>query len=241
MKSYLYKNYALFTSLLFHSIIIIIVLAQTSGHRVKTIPQKFIEVGLAGNGFLNSDSKPLSAKIMNEKTKPMELKKNITTKLASNLKSPANRKENNQDKFAAHDPISPNSEQTDDEGLGNGGKGSGTRNGLPFSPERNIDNVYHVAVDRMPIPNGGLAAIESKINYPSKAKKNKIEGTVYVIAFVDEFGNVQYTTILKGIGYGCDEAAQEAVQNTKFQPGYMHGIPVKVQETINVEFRLSDN
>jgi TonB family protein len=243
MKSYLYKNYAWFVSLFFHSIIIIIVLVQTSGNKIKPEPQKLIEVGLAGNGFLNSESSPNPVDIKKEKTKNNDRKKNVTTNTLSNRKTSIKRLENEQDKFAAHDPIPNGNEQTNADGLanGNGGKGKGTGNGLPPSPENNDDNIYHVAVDQMPVPIGGLAAIESKINYPVNAKANKIEGTVYVIAFIDEFGNVQNTTVLKGIGYGCDEAAQKAVQNTKFQPGYMHGIPVKVQETINVEFRLNSN
>ncbi len=43
---------------------------------------------------------------------------------------------------------------------------------------------------------------------------------------------------LKGIGAGCDEAARDAVIATKFKPGKQRGVPVKVQVSIPVVFKL---
>ncbi len=98
--------------------------------------------------------------------------------------------------------------------------------------------VYFVAVEEMPEPIGGIAAIQSKIVYPEIAKRAGVEGKVYVLAFVDEKGNVTKVEVAKGLGAGLDEAAVGAVRQTKFKPGKQRGKPVKVQVMIPIVFRL---
>jgi len=98
--------------------------------------------------------------------------------------------------------------------------------------------VYFVAVEEMPEPIGGIAAIQQLITYPEIAKRAGVEGKVYVLAFVDEKGNVTNAKIIKGIGAGCDEAAIDAVLQTKFKPGKQRGTPVKVQVSIPIVFKL---
>jgi protein TonB len=97
---------------------------------------------------------------------------------------------------------------------------------------------YFVAVEEMPEPIGGIKAIQEKIVYPEIAKRAGVEGKVYVLAFVDETGNVTKAQVLKGIGAGCDEAALDAVLKTKFKPGKQRGKPVKVQVSIPIIFKL---
>lgn len=98
---------------------------------------------------------------------------------------------------------------------------------------------YFVAVEEMPEPIGGIGGIQSKIVYPEIAKRAGVEGRVYVLAFVDENGNVTKVNTIKGIGAGCDEAAMAAVQKTKFKPGKQRGKSVKVQVSIPVIFKLN--
>lgn len=100
------------------------------------------------------------------------------------------------------------------------------------------DETYYVAVDEMPEPIGGLYAIQSKIKYPDEAKRNGVEGKVFIQAFIDETGNVVEAKVIKGAGYGLDEAALEAVKQTKFTSGKQEGKPVKVQVTIPIIFKL---
>ncbi|MEX2116812.1 MAG: TonB family protein [Bacteroidota bacterium] len=107
----------------------------------------------------------------------------------------------------------------------------------PPSPEGD-DEVYFVAVEDLPEPIGGIAAIQKAVVYPEIAKRAGVEGTVYVEAFVDESGTVTRTNIVKGIGAGCDEAAKSAVAKTKFKPGKQRGKPVKVRMSIPIRFRL---
>lgn len=105
--------------------------------------------------------------------------------------------------------------------------------------EEEAEPVFFVAVEQQPEPIGGLEGIQKRIVYPEIAKRAGVQGRVFVKAFVDENGNVVKVELLKGIGAGCDEAAMEAVKNTKFSPGKQRGKPVKVQVSIPIVFKLN--
>jgi len=110
----------------------------------------------------------------------------------------------------------------------------------PPPPKDEIEEepTYFVAVEEMPAPIGGIKAIQEKIIYPEIAKRAGVEGKVYVLAFVNEQGEVTKAQIIKGIGAGCDEAALDAVLKTRFTPGKQRGKPVKVQVSIPIIFKL---
>jgi len=93
-------------------------------------------------------------------------------------------------------------------------------------------------VEELPEPIGGISTIQKNIIYPDLAKKAGLEGLVIIRAAIDVKGNVIKTQILKGIGGGCDEAAAEAVQKTKFKPGSQRGFPVRVWVSVPVRFKL---
>jgi periplasmic protein TonB len=99
---------------------------------------------------------------------------------------------------------------------------------------------FFVAVEEMPSPIGGIGAIQSKIKYPEIARRAGLEGTVYILAYLNEDGVVVKTEIAKGLGGGCDEEAEKAVKDTKFTPGKQRGKPVKVKVMIPVKFQLKD-
>ncbi len=114
----------------------------------------------------------------------------------------------------------------------------------PKEEEKEImeeETVYFVAVEEMPYPIGGIQAIQNLIIYPDIAKRAGIEGKVYILAYVNEEGTVTKTEILKGIGGGCDEAAEYAVRHTKFSPGKQRGKSMKVKVSVPVIFKLIDN
>ena len=100
------------------------------------------------------------------------------------------------------------------------------------------DDTPYVAIEKMPEPIGGIKGIQEKIWYPKEAIKNKVEGTVYILAFVDEYGNVTEAKVLKGIGSGCDEIALMAVKLTQFTPGMVESKKVKAQISIPIVFKL---
>lgn len=97
---------------------------------------------------------------------------------------------------------------------------------------------YKVTVEKNPQPIGGIAALAQKVVYPETAKNAGVQGRVFIKAFIDENGTVVKTEVLKGIGAGCDEAAIEAVKNTKFTPGMDGDTPVKTQVAIPILFKL---
>lgn len=90
----------------------------------------------------------------------------------------------------------------------------------------------------MPEPIGGLAVIQQKVMYTEIAKRIGIEGKVIVEAIVDEKGNVMDAKVVKGLGFGLDEEALQAIQNTQFSPGLQRGKPVRVKINIPIKFVL---
>ncbi len=97
---------------------------------------------------------------------------------------------------------------------------------------------YFVAVEEMPEIIGGMQELARHLTYPELARRAGVEGVVYVLAYVDEEGNVQHTEIARGIGAGCDEAAAEAVGKVQFKPGKQRGQPVRVRVMVPVRFSL---
>lgn len=110
---------------------------------------------------------------------------------------------------------------------------------IKFGKKGNDFANYYVSVkEKMPVPIGGLKAIQSKIVYPELAKRAGIEGRVYVKAYIDSTGTVAKVEIIRGIGSGCDEVAMEAVKNVKFEPGMQDGKKMNVQVTVPILFKL---
>lgn len=106
-------------------------------------------------------------------------------------------------------------------------------------PMANADNFF-VIVEKMPEPIGGLAAIQSKIQYPEMARRAGIEGRVTVQFIVNAEGRVENARVVKGIGGGCDEEALRVINETTFTPGIQRGRPVNVQLVLSINFSLSD-
>src|ERR1035438_1506221 len=72
-----------------------------------------------------------------------------------------------------------------------------------------------------PIPRtiiGGDEELGKKIIYPEEAKRIGVSCSIMIHAFVDEKGNVVGTKLIRGIGFGCDEAALNALRQVKFYP-----------------------
>jgi len=74
--------------------------------------------------------------------------------------------------------------------------------------------------------------------YPEAARIANIEGTVVLEVYIDEKGMVRKMNVVKGIGFGCEEATMERVKSTDFIPAKMGGSPVSFKHTYYFEFRL---
>lgn len=100
-----------------------------------------------------------------------------------------------------------------------------------------------------PVPAGkhgvSLPKLVNKVEpvYPPTARENRAQGTIIILATIDESGNVIETSIHKGIegadGKALGEAAMSAVKQWKFEPALKNGKPVTVTYKITVRFKLS--
>jgi len=73
--------------------------------------------------------------------------------------------------------------------------------------------------------------------YPDIARRNKLEGKVVLIANIDEGGNVGDIKVLSGSPI-LAAAARTAVKQWKYSPTVLDGEPIRVQATVEVNFRL---
>jgi protein TonB len=132
----------------------------------------------------------------------------------------------------------------DGDGTGTGtGDGSGLclvdcTGGPGFVPPRPLKASEQVA----PVRTGGEIREPAKLRhvapvYPPLAIAAHVQGRVVLDAVVDTQGNVASVKVLKSVPL-LDAAAVEAVQQWRYRPTLLNGIPVSVLLTVTVEFRL---
>lgn len=81
--------------------------------------------------------------------------------------------------------------------------------------------------------------ILDNIIYPTLAKKQGIEGIVYLELHIDEIGNITDITVLKDPGYGMADAAIEALEGVVCEPALdKDGKPVAVRFRYPIRFKL---
>ena len=112
------------------------------------------------------------------------------------------------------------------EGKGAGigeGEGGGTGGG-PFRPGSGIEppSIRH----------------EVKPDYTEEARRRNIRGDVLREIVVKRDGTVGDVRVLRGLGYGLDERAVQAVKQWTFNPSTRKGVPVDVLVEVAMEFRL---
>lgn len=104
------------------------------------------------------------------------------------------------------------------------------------------DAIFVVAENAPEFPGGSdslYAYIARNIKYPETAKKEKIEGRVFVTFVIEKDGQVSSAKILRDIGGGCGEEAIRVVKNMpKWKPGTQRGNPVRFQFNLPVSFEL---
>lgn len=104
------------------------------------------------------------------------------------------------------------------------------------------DEIFNF-VEQMPeFPDGPTAMtkfINDNIRYPEEARLQKIEGTVVVQFVVTKEGKITKATVVRGIGYGCDEEAVRVIQSMPdWKPGKHNNKAVYVNFTLPVKFKL---
>jgi TonB family protein len=120
---------------------------------------------------------------------------------------------------------------------GHAGKNSVNRFSPPVAVQGSAadERVYRVG--------GGVTApvLFSKEDpeYTEEARQSNVQGTVTLYAHIDPSGNAVNLRVLRGLGMGLDARAIEAVSRWRFQPGMKNGVPVTVEATVEVNFRLN--
>lgn len=129
-------------------------------------------------------------------------------------------------------------------GIGSGGgigSGSGTGVGIGHGP--GVGNgsgggmgggVFKVG--------GGISAPRAVSTpdpeYTDEARMAKTQGTCILWLIVDEKGQPRNIRVVRGLGFGLDAKAIQAVQQWRFQPALKDGKPVNVQISVEVGFHL---
>ena len=79
---------------------------------------------------------------------------------------------------------------------------------------------------------------KSEPEYSRFAIFRKTQGSVLLAIVIGSDGSPRDIRLLRGIGYGLDEKAAEAVSRWRFRPGQKDGQAVAVQANVEVNFRL---
>ena len=118
--------------------------------------------------------------------------------------------------------------------------------GFAFAPATTTGSIR--SAQELRIGNGSTAANNGMTppklvtyttpEYPEEARRRGIEGVVTIQAEFDADGHFKVLRVLKGLGYGLDEAALKALQGWRFAPAYMSGRRVSVIAQIDVTFNL---
>lgn len=89
---------------------------------------------------------------------------------------------------------------------------------------------------------GGISAPQATLTpdpeYTEEARRAKTQGTCTLWLIVDAAGHPRDIRVVRGLGFGLDAKAMEAVKQWRFDPALKDGKPVNVQISVEVEFRL---
>ncbi|MCB0495030.1 MAG: TonB family protein [Cyclobacteriaceae bacterium] len=93
-----------------------------------------------------------------------------------------------------------------------------------------------------PEPMGGASNyktyLENNIIYPEAATENKVKGNVVLDVAIAANGTIKSITVVKGLGYGCDEEAKRLVlTGPQWLPAVTDGTPVEAHIELKVRFR----
>ena len=110
------------------------------------------------------------------------------------------------------------------------------------SEASSIDQVFMVVEEPPTYPGGNEAwykHLKTTLKYPEQAKRQGIEGAVFLSFVVDKSGELRDMQVVRGIGAGCDEEALRVLlESEKWNPGKQRGIEVNARLQIRIVFSL---
>ncbi|MEJ2901393.1 energy transducer TonB [Pedobacter panaciterrae] len=127
------------------------------------------------------------------------------------------------------------------EGNGNGiAPGNGVGNG-----EKEDTGIHEIGdIQAYPEFEGGMKAwakfIQRNLRYPNAAQEVDAQGKVFISFVIEKDGSVSNVTVLKGIGYGCDEEAVRVISKSpKWKPGRQNDQNVRVRYNMPLSFTIN--
>jgi len=108
----------------------------------------------------------------------------------------------------------------------------------------NDSNDVFVFVENAPsFPGGDEARLNYLINnihYPEAAKKQNIQGTVFITFVIEKDGRITNVKVLRGIGGGCDAEAIRVIKSMPtWKPGTQKGKAIRCQYNMPIRFILA--
>lgn len=105
------------------------------------------------------------------------------------------------------------------------------------------DGVIFTIVEENPQFPGGdegrMKFFKDNMKYPEEAKKQGIQGVIFVTFVIETDGRVTDARILRGLGYGLEEEALRVVNMMpNWIPGKQRGENVRVQFNMPIRFTL---
>jgi len=128
---------------------------------------------------------------------------------------------------------------------GSGGSGGGGRGGAvkqdvfadqhPVAEVPKAHNPASSASKTQPVE----ILFKPKPVYTDLARQKRIEGEVLVEVAFSASGQVEVQRVIRGLGYGLDEAAVSAARQIRFRPAMQDGHPVDLTATVHILFELA--
>ena len=109
--------------------------------------------------------------------------------------------------------------------------------------DKNEKQVFKIVEDMPEFPGGDTALrtfIAENVKYPEEAKKDKIQGKVFVVFVVGKDGETTDAKIARGVHPTLDKEALSVVNDfPTWKPGSQRGQTVNVQYTVPINFVLN--
>ena len=119
-------------------------------------------------------------------------------------------------------------------------KGDGLKEATDDSDSETEMLLGFIHEDMATFPGGEEAMYEflsSNIRYPEAAQQENISGTVIVVFEIETDGSITDVKCLRDIGGGCGQEVIRVVkQMPRWEPGTMHGKPVRQQYSLPIQF-----
>jgi TonB family protein len=130
-------------------------------------------------------------------------------------------------------------------GSADGGGGNGNRGGTVktggFGDDTTVAQAQPVQRAQAKAPATTPVEILSKPKpvYTQEARNIHLEGEVSLEVVFSASGSVQVVRIVRGLGHGLDQAAEQAAGQIRFHPGTRDGVPVDTRATVHIVFELT--